>query len=79
VSGAAARQPRWDRPTGLQNPELRQLAQLAVKHLRARSADEEPIPADRLDWLAELIQTLANRLPQPRPETRRQQGGRRGR
>lgn len=57
------------RPISLQNPELRTYAQLTVKKLRALPPGHA-FDQEGLTWLIELVQTLVNRLPHPRPQTR---------
>lgn len=61
MTAPAARRPK--RPAQYSNLELRRAALSAAKRLRARDP-EAPFGAEALAWTAELVQTLANRLPQ---------------
>lgn len=69
------------RPSQLSNPDVRKRALGAAKRLR--ELPESPdVPGARMlepaacEWLADLLQTLANRIPMPRPETARRRRGR---
>lgn len=57
--------PKPKHPAQLSHDELRKRAQAAAKRLRAHPP-EEPLTGAALIWLADLVQTLANRLPYPR-------------
>lgn len=63
--GEAAPTPERKHPAQLGNTDLRKRANAAVKRLRAHPP-AEPLTGEALTWLAELVQTLANRLPYPR-------------
>lgn len=53
------------RPAKMSTEELRPFALLSARRLRKRDP-AEPLGASAQEWLAELLATLANRLPFPK-------------
>lgn len=64
--------PEPKRSASLSNPELRDRALRAATRLRA--LDDAPIDHGAVMFLAELLQTLAQRLPMPKTTTRAKKG-----